>query len=71
MHVVLTEKPALLVANHGELVTAQIVIASLEQIGPSTRAAGEAIGHKGIGFNPFSRSVATASPHLRDTVRRP
>jgi hypothetical protein len=27
VHVVLTEEPALLVANHGELVTAQIVIA--------------------------------------------
>lgn len=50
VHVVLTEEPALLVANHGEQVTAQVVIASLGQIGASTKAAGEAIGHKGIGF---------------------
>jgi hypothetical protein len=71
VHVVLTEEPALLVANHGELVTAQIVIASLEQIGPSTRAAGEAIGHKGIGFKSVLEIRGHRVTHLRDTVRHP
>lgn len=59
VHVVLTEEPALLVANHGELVTAQIVIASLGQIGASTKAAGEAIGHKGIGFKSLLEITET------------
>lgn len=62
VHVELTEEPALLVGNHGEHVTAQVVIASLGQIGASTKAAGEVIGHKGIGFKSvleimWSRSV--------------
>ncbi|CAN5899297.1 hypothetical protein BH23ACT11_BH23ACT11_14530 [soil metagenome] len=51
-HVVvrITEGPALLVANHGSPMTAEVVIESLGHIGASTKAEGDAIGHKGIGF---------------------
>lgn len=44
------EGPALLVANKGALFPAGVVLSSLGQIGKSTKAQGEAIGHKGIGF---------------------
>ncbi len=42
--------PALLVANEGAPMGAEVVIESLGHIGASTKAEGEAIGHKGIGF---------------------
>src|SRR4051812_189742 len=42
--------PVLLVANQGQPFPATAVIESLGHIGRSTKAHGEAIGHKGIGF---------------------
>lgn len=42
--------PALVVANCGVEFPAEVVLDSLGQIGSSTKPAGEAIGHKGIGF---------------------
>ncbi|MGY1777738.1 sacsin N-terminal ATP-binding-like domain-containing protein [Geodermatophilus sp. SYSU D00804] len=42
--------PALVVANRGEPFPATVVLDSLGHIGRSTKAQGEAIGHKGIGF---------------------
>lgn len=48
--VVVTDEPALLVANRGEQFPHQAIIESLGHIGRSTKAQGEAIGHKGIGF---------------------
>jgi hypothetical protein len=50
LHILVTEEPALLVANEGVPLTAEVVINSLGHIGASTKAEGEAIGHKGIGF---------------------
>lgn len=46
----ITEGPALLVANEGTPMSAEVVIESLGHIGASTKPEGEAIGHKGIGF---------------------
>src|SRR5688572_21368489 len=48
--VLLVDGPALLVANEGAPMTAEVVIESLGHIGASTKPEGEAIGHKGIGF---------------------
>jgi hypothetical protein len=48
--IMLDEGPALLVANRGAPFPESAVIESLGQIGRSTKAQGEAIGHKGIGF---------------------
>lgn len=48
--IVVAEGPALLVANQGAAMTAEVVIDSLGHIGASTKPEGEAIGHKGIGF---------------------
>ena len=48
--IVLDEGPSLLVANQGAPFPETAVIESLGQIGRSTKAQGEAIGHKGIGF---------------------
>jgi len=48
--IVVGEGPALLVANQGQPLSAQVVIESLGHIGASTKAEGHAIGHKGIGF---------------------
>ncbi len=46
----LDDGPSLLVANQGAPFPESAVIESLGQIGSSTKAQGEAIGHKGIGF---------------------
>lgn len=46
----ITDGPALLVANCGAPMDGKVVIESLGHIGASTKAKGEAIGHKGIGF---------------------
>ena len=46
----IAEGPALLVANQGSPMGAEVVVESLGHIGASTKAEGEAIGHKGIGF---------------------
>jgi hypothetical protein len=50
VRIVITDSPALLVANQGTPMTPAIVIDSLGHIGASTKHEGEAIGHKGIGF---------------------
>ena len=50
VRVELAAGPALLVANQGAPFPATAVIESLGHIGRSTKAHGEAIGHKGIGF---------------------
>jgi hypothetical protein len=48
--IMLDDGPSLLVANQGAPFPESAVIESLGQIGRSTKAQGEAIGHKGIGF---------------------
>ena len=72
--------PALVVANCGVEFPAEVVFDSLGQIGSSTKPAGEAIGHKGIGFKsvlevsraPELYSGFTGSdPHPVGPVRRP
>lgn len=50
VRIVLSDAPALLVANKGTTFPASAVVKSLGHIGRSTKSAGEAIGHKGIGF---------------------
>ena len=51
VHVVVDpDGPALVVGNEGEHFPVQVVLDSLGHIGASTKAQGEAIGHKGIGF---------------------
>src|SRR3954454_12929119 len=51
--------PALVVANRGAEFPAQVVLDSLGHIGRSTKAQGEAIGHKGIGFKSVLEVSAT------------
>src|SRR4051794_24734111 len=46
VRIVLSDAPALLVANRGTRFPAEAVVRSLGQIGASTKDAGEAIGHK-------------------------
>ena len=48
--VIITDEPALVVANQGVPMSAKVIIESLGHIGASTKSEGEAIGHKGIGF---------------------
>jgi hypothetical protein len=48
--ILISEGPALLIANQGAPMAAAMVIESLGHIGASTKSEGEAIGHKGIGF---------------------
>jgi hypothetical protein len=48
--IMVDEGPSLLFANQGAPFPESAVIESLGQIGRSTKAQGEAIGHKGIGF---------------------
>jgi hypothetical protein len=60
--VVAEEGPALLVANRGTPFPASAVVESLGHIGRSTKAHGEAIGHKGIGFK--SVLEVTLTPEL-------
>jgi hypothetical protein len=62
VRIVLTEEPALLVANQGQPFPAKAVIESLGHIGRSTKAHGEAIGYKGIGFK--SVLELTLTPEL-------
>ncbi|GAA4411464.1 hypothetical protein GCM10023168_32370 [Fodinibacter luteus] len=63
--VVIDESPALIVANRGVPFPAQIVLESLGQIGLSPKEAGEAIGHKGIGFK--STLEVSATPEIYST----
>lgn len=60
--VVLDDSPALVVANRGVPFPARIVLESLGQIGLSSKEAGEAIGHKGIGFK--STLEISADPEI-------
>lgn len=60
--VVIDESPSLIVANRGVPFPAEIVLESLGQIGLSSKEAGEAIGHKGIGFK--STLEASATPEI-------
>lgn len=60
--VVIDESPALMVANSGEPFPGRIVLESLGQIGLSSKEAGEAIGHKGIGFK--STLEVSATPEI-------
>jgi hypothetical protein len=48
--VVVSQGPALLVANQGALMTPEVVIDALGHIGASTKSEGESIGYKGVGF---------------------
>lgn len=57
--VMITEGPALLVANQGAPMLASTVIESLGHIGASTKAEGESIGHKGIGFKSVLEMTST------------
>ncbi len=61
--------PALLVANQGVLMTPAVVIDSLGHIGASTKAEGEAIGHKGIGFK--SVLEITMAPEIYSGLQQP
>ncbi len=65
----ITNEPALLVANHGAPMSAQVVIESLGHIGASTKAQGEAIGHKGIGFK--SVLEITPAPEIYSGLQSP
>ena len=50
LSIVIAPGPALVVANQGNTFPSKVVIESIGHIGVSTKARGEAIGHKGIGF---------------------
>ena len=63
--VVIDESPSLIVANRGVPFPAHIVLESLGQIGLSSKEAGEAIGHKGIGFK--STLEVSATPEIYST----
>ena len=65
----ITEESALLVANKGVPMSADIVINSLGHIGASTKARGQAIGHKGIGFK--SVLELTLKPEIYSGLRQP
>jgi hypothetical protein len=65
--ILITEEPALLVANQGEAFPASAVVESLGHIGASTKPEGEAIGHKGIGFK--SVLEITLTPELYSNLQ--
>src|SRR3954454_4145845 len=67
--IVIDEGPSLLVANQGEAFPASVVIESLGHIGRSTKAQGEAIGHKGIGFKSVLEISLT--PELYSDLQAP
>jgi hypothetical protein len=67
--VVIDEGPALLVANQGAGMTAEVVIESLGHIGASPKSEGEAIGHKGIGFK--SVLEITFAPEIYSGLHEP
>lgn len=69
VRIVLSDAPALLVANKGTTFPASAVIESLGHIGRSTKSTGEAIGHKGIGFK--SVLELTLCPELYSGISRP
>lgn len=62
-------EPALLVANQGAPLTPEVVIGSLGHIGASTKAEGESIGHKGIGFK--SVLEITSRPEIYSGLQEP
>lgn len=65
----IAEGPTLLVANEGVPMSAKVVINSLGHIGASTKARGQAIGHKGIGFK--SVLELTLKPEIYSGLRQP
>lgn len=69
VRVVLSDAPALLVANRGTNFPAKAVLDSLGHIGRSTKSPGEAIGHKGIGFK--SVLELTLRPELYSSLSEP
>lgn len=69
VRIVLSSAPALLVANKGTTFPASAVVKSLGHIGRSTKSAGEAIGHKGIGFK--SVLELTLCPELYSGLSEP
>lgn len=62
LEIVLTEGPALLVANQGDPFPATTVIETIGHIGRSTKEEGDRIGHKGIGFK--SVLEMTSAPEI-------
>ena len=70
--IVVTDEPALLVANQGLPLTAEVVINVLGHIGASTKPEGAAIGHKGVGFKSVLEltSCPEAYSRLRSTEER-
>lgn len=67
--VVVSEGPALLVANQGAPMSPEVVIESLGHIGATTKSEGEAIGHKGIGFK--SVLEVSLSPEIYSGLQEP
>jgi hypothetical protein len=65
--IMVTDEPALLVANQGLPLTADVVISALGHIGASTKAEGEAIGYKGIGFK--SVLEVTSQPEVYSALQ--
>ena len=65
--VLITEGPALVVANQGASMSAEVLIESLGHIGASPKSEGEAIGHKGIGFK--SVLEITIAPEIYSGLR--
>ena len=68
VEIVLTEGPALLVANQGDPFPAETIIESLGHIGQSTKAKGQAIGHKGIGFKSVLEISLTPEVYSKDAA---
>lgn len=60
VEVQITEGPALLVANQGAPMSTEVAIESLGHIGASTKAEGETIGYKGIGFKSVLELTLTS-----------
>lgn len=67
--ILLAPGPSLVVANQGVTFPADVVISSLGHIGASTKARGEAIGHKGIGFKSVLELSLT--PELYSGLQSP
>src|SRR4051812_43920219 len=69
LSILIEDGPSLVVANQGEGFPASVVIESLGHIGRSTKAQGEAIGHKGIGFKSVLEISLT--PELYSDLQAP
>jgi len=69
LDILIAPGPALVVANQGNTFPAKVVVESLGHIGVSTKARGEARGHKGIGFKSFLELSLT--PELYSGLQSP